>query len=179
MTILAQYVQPLDTPSGAGTYAAGFTLTLLRQDPVANHSVIGWSLGISKLNSGTGRWSTETNTWYVHIAGNVVASGNFQYDFRNYNYVTISTGSTVVNHQPDGSLLLPGYAVWNDEAANLQAFAIGTSLPTIPVTSLSRATIPTVSPSPAVENGSVEIGLPRTDASFTHDVTWASGSSSV
>ena len=178
MTLIASYVVPLNTPSGAGSYQGEFYVWLNRQDVSTNTSVVGWEFAIRKL-TGSGRWSTETNNWAVVVNGNIVDFGNLQYDFRNYAYLTVSSGEVTVAHGTNGDKAINAYANFDDDADNLQVFSIGNSNPTgITLTSIARATLPVVSPNPAVEGGTATITLNRAVGTYAHDLTWVCGSKS-
>jgi len=178
VTLIASYTVSLNTPSGAGTYQGEFYVWLRRQNVEANTSVIGWEFAIRRL-SGTGRWSFETNNWAVVVNGDIVDYGNLHYDFREYVYLTVSSGEVTVVHGVDGAKAINAYANFDDDAVNLQAFSIGNSNPTgIPITSIPRGTLPKVTPSPATEGSVATITLDRAVNTYTHDLTWSCGTKS-
>jgi hypothetical protein len=69
--------------------------------PSNNRSIVNWTLSVERIGSFRS-FSFDQRPWSVTIDGNVT-SGTWNYDFRNYNSLTISNGNRTVNHNADGS----------------------------------------------------------------------------
>ena len=69
-----------------------------------NTSVINWTLRIVSTKALTyGSWDWDGTPYSVKIDGVQVASGSKSYDFRNYQNLTVASGSKTITHNTDGS----------------------------------------------------------------------------
>lgn len=69
-----------------------------------NTSVVNWTLRIVSTKAlQYGSWDWDGAPYSVTIDGSVVASGSKAYDFRNYQSLTIASGSKTITHNSDGS----------------------------------------------------------------------------
>ena len=119
-------------------------------------------------------------TWSASINGVSVVStsGSVPHTaWTGWNSNTIASGTTTVTHNPDGTLT--GMPVTATYAGANSGWAIGTVTTVPPLTmdlpAIPRATIATVTPSPAATASTVTINLPRTNSAFTHDISYVAG----
>lgn len=166
----------LGPPNGFAKYRLHLIVNVAAQDTAANTTTLSWATILEKDRSQNGFFSYNA-TWSATVNGAVVVSSSGLVPSRawtGWSSWTLASGSTVVAHDADGSKASMAVAsVYN--GANT-GWAIGSvSLSgTMALPTIGRATIPTVSPSPAAIGTTVTIDLPRANASYTHDVTWVS-----
>ena len=95
-------------PTYSGNFSARpFRLDLnvnTSDDASNNRTNVSWSLVMVQTGN-LDSFSFFNNPWSVTIDGSTT-SGTFTHDFRNYNSLTISTGSRTVNHNSDGTKTL-------------------------------------------------------------------------
>lgn len=167
-------------PNGFARYRLRLRVTVASQNIAANQSILDWSLVIEKDRSQNGFWG-YTASWGVSLNGSSVASGsgsNPSGPWTGWSTHTIVSGRTTVTHDADGTKT--NMAVSGNRTTTPDGWAPGTmtvsgtmNLPAIP-----RATQPSVTPSPASHGATATISLPRVVGTYTHDVTWSSGSMS-
>lgn len=102
MALTATYSQKF---TGGNT---GYTLHLdVTEDSYSienNTSEVSWTLGITSSKPlEYGSWDFTGPQYSVTINGSEVASGTKNYDFRNYKELTVSSGTTTVEHNSDGT----------------------------------------------------------------------------
>lgn len=100
-----------------------------------NTSLVSWTLRIVSTKSLTyGSWDLEGTPYSVTIDGSKVASGSKTYDFRNYQSLTIASGSKTITHNSDGSRSVSVSATFGNSNTPIgDASASGTmTLTTIP-----------------------------------------------
>lgn len=100
-----------------------------------NTSVVNWTLRIVSTKALVyGSWDYNGTPYSVSIAGSVVASGSKAYDFRNYQNLTIASGSKTITHNSDGSKSVSCSASFGNSSTPIgDASASGTfTLSTIP-----------------------------------------------
>ena len=169
----------LAPPNGFAKYRLHLIVNVASQDVNANTTTLNWATVLEKDRSQNGfygytaAWSTTVNgTMVMDQTGRQPASA-----WTGWTNWPLGSGSIVVPHNADGTKT--GLAVAGAYVGQNTGWAIGTvalvgaltmDLPAIP-----RATIPTVSPSPAAAGATVTIDLPRAVGSFTHDITWVAG----
>ena len=69
-----------------------------------NTSVVNWTLRIVSTKALVyGSWDGYGTPYSVSINGSQVASGSKTYDFRNYQSLTVASGSKTITHNSDGS----------------------------------------------------------------------------
>ena len=87
----------------SGSYTLKLTVTETSYDIPTNKSYLSYSL-ICYKDQGTGLWSGYSNPYTVVINGTTVKSGSTTYDFRNYNSLTLASGTNIeVTHNDNGT----------------------------------------------------------------------------
>lgn len=165
-----------DYTAALGTqYTLLLRVVLASQNPSANTSTLSWELYAIK-NTGSGYYDfTGPTTWTVTIGPSAYSGSIASYDFRNYTTLLLANGTTVITHTASGSKDVAYTASWNpDNGPALQPGSISTG--SNPLPTINRATTPTVSPSPATVAQNVSITLVPAVGSYTHTITWVSGS---
>lgn len=164
-------------PNGGAQYRLHLIVNVVEQDVIANTSTLEWFMIIEKDRSYRGFYDYYA-TWTVVINGSTVDSGygqNPTEEWYGWDSHIVSQGRTTVIHDTDGHRdAMSASAEWArtavDWSPGTMSVSGSTNLPVIP-----RATEPTVTPSPAVEGSTVTISLPRKVVTYTHNVTWKSG----
>lgn len=166
------------TPNGGAQYRIHFVLRVMGQDYEANTTDLYWSFMLEKDRSFNGFYGYPAS-WGASIGGvTVILAGGIgpSYAWPSWNVYEIGSGRITVPHNADGTTG-SGIVVHAEYQGADSGWAIGTTgltqaigLPAIP-----RATVATVSPSPASVGNEVTIALPRKVGSYTHDVTWVAG----
>lgn len=161
------------------------TVTETATSVANNTSTLSWKL-VGYMGSGgtSAYWySNNYHTIYVKINGATVYSlGNTTQksisigtNATQSNPVTIASGTATVTHDNDGSKLCA--CSFSCVYRYNSAFTWGGSA-NIKLTSIARATQPTVSASSVSMGASVTISMPRATSSFTHTLTYKFGSAS-
>jgi len=157
-------------------YSMRLSVWLVSQNVAANTSTVSYSVTAIKNHSGNGWWNNDPTYWSAVIGGNTPNGSVASYDFDDYTELLIAAGQYVIAHDADGTKSISVSSTWDpDNAPNLAA---GSASGTIVLPTIARATVPTVSPTPALVGQTVTISLPRASGSFTHNVTWSSGTMS-
>lgn len=158
-----------DVISGAATFRLFVTQT--GQNIAANQSTVAYSL---QLICGNGvSWNASPIPWSITINGSTVASGNYTADFRSTSVVTISTGgTTTINHNADGTktISVGAYSGYTGMSAIGGPINISGSLA---LTTIPRATTPTVSPTSGNTGSSYTITHTPAVNTFYHDVAYS------
>lgn len=165
--------------SGNGQYRLRAEVTQGTQSIDNNTTVVNYSLYVDKL-SGSGYWTNSSGN-SSSLGGDMSGASGIggwwaPYDFRDYGSLLIATGSKTVTHNADGTKTLSATFGANDSEGGNFGSASGSI--SMPLTTIPRATTPTLTPNPVEVGQSVTIGLPRASASFTHDVSYTIGSAS-
>lgn len=127
--------------SGDSRYTLSLNVVESNVDSVNNTSDVSYTLSLSTTVSYQyGAYNyTGNDTYSININGNVVASGGFTYDFRNYHSLTIKSGTvTGIPHDSDGS-----------KTINISAYVgmthvskgSGTATGTLALTNINRSSI--------------------------------------
>ena len=150
----------------------GFTLRLtVNQDSQsigANTSTVSWSLTLIK---GSNSYSSWTKYWSVNIGG-VTASGSIpSYDFRAYSSLLLGSGTAVIGHNADGTKYLSSSGSF-DEGTHV-LIGSGTASGGQTLTTIPRATQPSVSPTSGETGTSFTITHSPATASFYHDIAYS------
>lgn len=127
--------------SGDSRYTLSLNVVESNVDSVNNTSDVSYTLSLSTTVSYQyGAYNyTGNDTYSININGNVVASGGFTYDFRNYHSLTIKSGTvTGIPHDSDGN-----------KTINISAYVgmthvskgSGTATGTLALTKINRSSI--------------------------------------
>lgn len=118
-----------------------------------------------------GSWTNNSATYSINIDGNTF-SGSFTYDFRNYNTLTLRTGTVTIDHNNDGTKTVSASASVGGSTTIGNASASGSfALTTIP-----RASNSTFSVSAVDAGTAFTINTNRASTSFTHTLRYSFGS---
>lgn len=136
-----------------------------------NTSTVNWTLRIVSTKALVyGSWDLDGTTYSISIDGSVVSSGSKAYDFRNYQNLTIASGSKTITHNSDGSRSVSCSATFGNSNTPIgDAKASG---------NLTLSTIPRASTIDEFSGNigeSVTININRASSSFTHNLTWKFG----
>jgi hypothetical protein len=158
-----------------GSLGSQYTLRLRviqsNQSIENNTSTLSWSLEAIK-NSGSGYWSYSSTT----AARNVGSSGSktiSSYDFRGVSSITLDSGTEVVTHDADGTKSITVTSSWNPN--NGSALSSGSTSGTFTMTTIARASTPTLSAASFDTGTAVTINMNRASTNFTHTVTFDFG----
>jgi len=177
---MTDFFSPWRTPpNGYARIRVRLRITVAAQDVAANETTLNWNTSLEKDRSQTGFYGYTASEWDTKIDGTTVLSGAGKKPdepWDRWERWRLGSGRFAVTHDADGKKTSMAVSAKYDGAntawaPGLMELSSTMSLPTIP-----RATIPTVSPSPAAVGSTVTIKLPRVVGSYTHDVTWACGS---
>ena len=165
-------------PNGGGIkYRLHLAITVASQNVSENKSTVRYTLTLEKSKSFQGFWLWSGASWGVDLNGVSVASdsGNDPDSaWTGWSVWTFFDSTYTISHTADGTKTVPVAAHFtrtpNGWAVGSMSLSDGFTLPAIP-----RATVPSVSPSPASVGATVTIDLPRVVGTYKHDVTWVSG----
>lgn len=156
--------------SSNSNYDVTLTVNQTSQNIGGNTSNVSWSLVVRK-KSGSGYWAADSNasTFSVKIDGATVSSGQKSYNFTSSTpqSVTVASGSRTITHNADGAKSIACSASWRD---NKNGLGTGSPSGTLALTTIPRATQPTVSSKTVALGSSITINLPRASSSFTHRI---------
>lgn len=167
-------------PNGKARYRTHLTVSVASRDDVANTTTIDYVARLEKDRWFEGFYHYSGCSWSIKINGSIVVSGsgiNPDAPWEQWTSHLIGSGRRTITHDVDGTKSIPVEATFT--GPNI-GWAIGTARAsdTIDLPKLKRATMPTVTPSPAAVSTVVTIDLPRAVGTYTHDVTWVCGAQS-
>ena len=149
-----------------------FNWWIVSQNVANNTTVVGWNMQLVAGSSGKIS-STASKDWSVTVNGTKY-SGTNTVGIGNNATKTLASGQTTVAHNSDGSKSF-SYSFSQEFGITFSGSGIGTKsgsgsgvLTTIP-----RATTPTLSASSANMGASITINTPRASSSFTHDLAYS------
>lgn len=175
------------SPNGGLKYRLRLDLSVASQDDESNSSVIAWALVIEKDRSGQGFYGAPSDASVI-IDGVTVftisAVTTPASEWIGWSTFTLGSGTTTVVHGTNGAKEVSASASWQRTgnpgglAWAPSAMSLSTGINPLSLATISRATVPTVTPSPATIGTTVTVGLPRVVGTFTHNATWVSGAAS-
>lgn len=149
-----------------------FNWWIVSQNVANNTTVVGWNMQLVAGTSGKIS-STASKDWSVTVNGTKY-SGTNTVGIGNNATKTLASGTTSVAHNSDGTKTF-NYSFSQEFAITFSGASIGTksgsgsgTLTTIP-----RATTPTLSASSVNMGSSVTINTPRASSGFTHDLAYS------
>ena len=162
-------------PNGGAKYRLRLEVKVVGTNVAANQTTVEWELIMQKDRNWDGFWAYSGRTWGVTVGSVVLATSG-----TNPNSEWLGWASKVIagpqretfTHNDDGSKSI-GIAAYYDGAATGWAVG-GMSIvgETMVLPTIARATVASVTPSPASVGNVVDISLPKAVASYTHDLTW-------
>lgn len=137
------------------------------QDVANNRTLVSWSLEVYRSASYTPYGSNGT---YSVVIDGTTYPGTFSYDFRSYSYLLLASGSKYVTHNSDGTkqIFVSGDAYLGSAAGSASAGNSTHTLTTIP-----RATQPTVSPTSGNTAATYTITHTPAVSTFYHDIAYS------
>lgn len=149
-----------------------FNWWIVSQNVANNTTVVGWSMQLVAGSSGKIS-STASKDWSVTVNGTEY-SGTNTVGIGNNATKTLASGQTTVTHNSDGSKSF-SYSFSQEFGITFSGSSIGTKSGsgTGVLTTIPRATTPTLSKSSANMGDSVTINTPRASSSFTHDLAYS------
>lgn len=151
-------------------YTVYIDVSQTSQSITNNTSTISWSLRVVK-SYGSGYWGADANAsnYSVSIDGVNVSSGQKSYDFTGSTpkTITVASGTRTVSHSADGSKSVAVSGYWKDNANGLGS---ATASGTLALSTIARATQPSLSKTTANLGDAITINLPRASSSFTHRI---------
>lgn len=149
-----------------------FNWWIVSQNVANNTTVVGWNLQLVAGSSGKIS-STASKDWSVTVNGTKY-SGTNTVGIGNNTTKTLASGQTTVAHNSDGSKTF-SYSFSQEFGITFSGSSIGTKSGsgTGVLTTIPRATTPTLSASSANMGDSVTINTPRASSSFTHDLAYS------
>ena len=154
-----------------------FNWWIISQSVASNNTVVGWNLQLVAGSSGKIS-STASKDWSVTVNGTNY-SGTNTVGIGNNTTKTLASGQTTVAHSSDGTKTF-SYSFSQEFGITFSGSSIGTKSGsgTGTLTTIPRATTPTLSASSANMGASITINTPRASSSFTHDLAYTFAGSS-
>ncbi|MFL8969302.1 DUF859 family phage minor structural protein [Helcococcus kunzii] len=156
-------------------YNTVLTVNQGQQNILANSTTVSYSL-VTNFSGGSGAYANQDSSganFSVTINGKVVASGKKAYNFNSSRTKTWASGSLTIPHNADGKKTLSFSFSFTGNNSYL-GNASGSSSMTL--TTIARATQPTISPTNAVLGSNITINTPRASGSFLHEISVSYGS---
>lgn len=148
-----------------------FNWWIISQNVAKNTTLVGWNMQLVAGSSGKIS-STASKDWSVTVNGTKY-SGTNTVGVGNNATKTLASGQTTVAHNADGSKTF-SYSFSQEFGITFSGSSIGTKSGsgTGTLTTIPRATTPTLSASSANMGASITISTPRASSSFTHDLAY-------
>lgn len=162
MALIAQYI----TNQPVAGYYLRVDIYLDSQSIVANTSY-GHTDVLAV--AGGGKYDSDGTSWAVQTDGEGT-SGVRAADFSGGSFWLALGAAWNAVHNPDGSKAISSSVVWNGASGGWFGFSGASGA--IGLTTIPRATVPTLSAPSVDAGGSVTINLPRASAGFTHTITY-------
>jgi len=167
-------------PNGGAKYRLRLRVDVVAQNLTANTTTVEWLLQMQKDRDWDGFFE-YTATWAAAVDGSVASgtAANPNAAWLGWASTTIAgSGRKTITHTDDGSKSISVSASYSGADVGWAIGDIAISATTLALPTIDRATVPTVTPSPASIADTVTIGLPRAVASYVHDVEWVCGTMS-
>lgn len=156
-------------PSKGRGYTLNLDLWLVSQSIDGNYSVVGWNGYINK-GSGSGAYSGYGYGW-GGPGGSGGSGGSF--NFRNYSTLGLGSGTFTVGHNADGTAPSWSVSLSFDDYDPDPELGDGSVSASIGLTTIPRATQPSVSPTSGYTASAFTINHSPASASFRHDVYYS------
>lgn len=158
--------------NGGGPYQLELVITQTSQSISGNYSNISYTLRVRRTsNAGYRSWGNTNYTLVIN--GSTLASGASWYmDFPAGGPTTrnIRSGTMKINHNADGTKTVAASAALDTSSS---AVGDGSLSGSVGLTTIPRASQPTVSPTTVNAGSSVTIATNRASSSFTHTLTYS------
>jgi len=164
------------TGSNASHVDCWLEYKITSQDVTNNFSVIDVYLYSASTDSSSTKWTTAENFGYVGYNNGNKAYRSTTYDFSNKKVNCFGHSSFSVSHNADGTKTITLQGAWSTSHSSY--ISGGSVSASVTLTTIPRATAPTLSASSVAFNSSVTITMNRASSSFTHTLTYSCGSAS-
>ena len=161
--------QALGTFSGRSNHRLRLEVQQASQNIGGNYSTINWQLYIERTAASSSYYLSPGGSSSTTINGNVWNGGGFSYDFRSTAVYQLGSGSYNVGHAADGTKTLSYSASVNAPGTIGNASGSGSFV----LTTIPRATTPTVSPTSGETAATFTIGHSPASSAFHHDVAYS------
>lgn len=169
----------LSATTSNGSYVHTLTVSVIGQDTVANTTRVRYEYWVhSNRSYPNGAWTFLHNTEFNAIVNGVSHTNSPDFDFRDNKDWLMVSGEQTINNASDGSLNISLALTGEQVPGSAYFIAISASGVTLPAPTIPRASKFTVSPNPVVAGDEATITIDRASGSFTHNITWVSGSDS-
>ena len=159
-------------------YSLILTVTEASTSVADNTSTVDWSL-VMKATTAYCQWNPGAGIVTAYINGQTVYNSRPVMIFSGYNsQIEIATGSVTIAHNNDGTKSCGCSASYSPTSSASYLPGSMSLSGTLTLSTIPRATTPTLSASNVTMGTAVTISLPRATSSFTHDVTYQFGTAS-
>ncbi len=165
---MAEFTGKIGTPSNGFTLKVVYSYT----QSVANNTSTLTATGYVKRNNSTYYPYNTTSSVVLTINGTAY-SFSPSYNLNNDNWLKICTKTVTITHNADGTKSIPISLKMDGKLSNY--YPNGTVSKTIALTTIPRATTPTLSATSVAMGTSVTITTNRASSSFTHTITYTFG----
>lgn len=156
-------------------YSLVLTVTEASTSIVNNTSTVNWSL-VMKATTAYCQWDPGAGIVTAYINGQRVYNSRPAMVFSGYNsQIKIGSGSVTVSHNNDGTKSCGCSASYSPTSSASYLPGSMSLSGTLTLSTIPRATTPSLSASNVTMGTAVTISLPRATSSFTHDVTYQFG----
>lgn len=159
--------------SWSNSYVISLKLTEESTDTAANTSLVSYRFTISNTNNN--RFYAYNNSWTISVGGQEIAISRFDFDLGSNNTTqTIASGQVTVEHNADGTLLMPYHVsipnilAWNENGPPAMALSGTWELTTIPRASGVSCPVCTI-------GSTVTVSVSKAGDGFTHTLEYSFG----
>lgn len=171
---MAEFTGTVGTPSGGFTLKVVYSYT----QNVTNNTSTVTATGYVKRNNSSYYPSSSYATASMSIAGNTkTLSGSVYYNLNTNDYDQIISHSYTVPHNADGTKSITITLTFDGNRTSY--YPNGSVSKTITLTTIPRATTPTLDDTSYATGETVTVSMPRASSSFTHTVSIAFGNLDV
>ncbi|OLU37305.1 DUF859 family phage minor structural protein [Ileibacterium valens] len=159
-------------------YSLVLTVTEASTSVANNTSTVNWSL-VMKATTAYCQWNPGAGVVTAYINGQAVYNARPAMVFSGYNsQISIGSGTVTVSHNNDGTKTCGCSASYSPTSS--ASYLPGSMFlsGTLTMSTIPRATTPSLSASNVTLGSAVTISLARASSSFTHDVTYQFGNTS-
>lgn len=159
-------------------YRHEVSVRIVSQDVVANTSRVYFEYKVTNQSSyANGAWTALNNTPFTVTINGVTHNASPNFDFRVQKTYVMVSGYQTIAHGSDGTKTVT-VSFTGAQVPGSSYFTPASGSGSWVMSSIPRASKMTVTPNPVYVGGTVTINLERAVSTFTHDITWESGSES-
>lgn len=170
---MASFGENIGTPSGGFYLSVDYSFT---QNTAGNYSLLNVTSKVKKNNSSYKPWNSYGKTAWIKIERQTdsgawatvqTLSNNSGYDMRSATTITLVSASGIkIAHKSNGEQSIRITAYVDGQLSSY--YPIGQAQSTIKITTIPRATTPSLTPATVTMGESIAISLPRASSGFTH-----------